>query len=140
MKFSSKSKAIGLGKITIFDNSFFHKNSYRNKVVASKGHLECFFCAKKGLSANLFLFLILVKFLSKSKAIGFGKITIFYESFFHINTYLNKVVASKGNLDCFLHQERTFCHFFLVFILVKSSSKRKATGLEKSRFLMNLFL
>ena len=57
MKFSSKSKAIGLGKITIFDNSFFHKNSYRNKVVASKGHLECFFCAKKGLSAILFLFL-----------------------------------------------------------------------------------
>ena len=57
MKFLSKSKAIGLGKMTIFDDIFFHKNTYLNKVVASKGHLDCFSCAKKGLSAILFLFL-----------------------------------------------------------------------------------
>ena len=57
LKFSSKGKAIGLGKMTIFDDIFFHKNTYLNKVVASKGHLDCFSCAKKGLSAIFFLFL-----------------------------------------------------------------------------------
>ena len=57
VKYSSKSKAIGLGKITILDDSFFHKNTYLNKVVASKCHLDCFSCAKKGLFAIFFFFL-----------------------------------------------------------------------------------
>ena len=57
MKFLSKSKAIGLGKMTIFDDIFFHKNTYLNKVVASKCHLDCFCCAKKGHFAIFFLFL-----------------------------------------------------------------------------------
>ena len=85
-------------KIKLFDLNL-------NNLFASKDDLDCFSPQTRHF-LGFFLVFITLKLSSKSKAIGLGKITIFDESFFLNNTYLNKVVASQGHLDCFSRAKR----------------------------------